>query len=163
MVSVPVRVAPELLVAMMKLTVPFPLPGPALITAIHATLLAASHAHVEAAVTTLLPNPPSDVYEPALGEIDVVQAPAPACVTVNVVAAIVTVPLRDAVPTFGATLKATLPEPDPPPLVTVIQDALLVAAHPQLGVVVTALAPVPPSRPNAWLVGETLYVQPAET
>lgn len=72
-VSVPVRLAPELLVATMNVTVPFPLPGPALMTATQATLLTAAHAQVAAAVTTLLPEPPFDVNDRLAGEIDAVQ------------------------------------------------------------------------------------------
>lgn len=93
-VRVPVRGAPVLLVATMKVIVPFPRPGPALMSAIQATLLAASHAHDEAALTVLLPKPPSEVKVRATGEMDVVQLLAAAWVTVKVAPAIVSVPVR---------------------------------------------------------------------
>jgi hypothetical protein len=61
-----------------------------------------------------------------------VQDDVPACVTVNVRPATVSVPMRWPVPVFGATVKATLPAPLPDaPLVIVIQAALLVAVHAQ--------------------------------
>jgi len=160
-VSVPVRLAPELLVATMNVTVPFPFPGPALSTATQATLLSASHAHVDAAVTTLLPNPPSDVNDPEVGETELAQPAAAPCVTVKVVPAIVSVPVRAAAAVLGATLNATLPEPVPLlPDVMVIQEALLLASHPQSDVVVTVVLPAPPSAANPWVVGEVLNVQP---
>jgi hypothetical protein len=56
----------------------------------------------------------------------------PACVTVSVIPAIVRVPVRGVVDVFAATLNVTPPLPDvfgPPPAVTVIHEALLVAPH----------------------------------
>ena len=157
-VSVPVRDAPVLLVATMNVTVPLPRPGPGLMSATHATLLAASQAQVDTAVTLLLPNPPSDVNDRLDGEIDVVQVDTADCVTVNVVAAIVSVPVRAVDPVLGATVNATLPGPDPlPPDVIEIHEALLLASHGQAGAVVTMLLPLPPVGSNAWLDGEALY------
>ena len=159
-VSVPVRVAAVRLVATMKATVPFPLPGPGLMTAIHATLLAASHSHAEGAVTVVLPNPPSATNHPVVDEIDGLQTLGEVCVTVKIVPAIVNVPVRTVVPVFGATVKATLPEADPDaPEMMVIHSALLLAVHAQFRPAVTVLIPVPPPPPNVWLVGDTLYEQ----
>ena len=156
-VIVPVRFAPEVFVATMKEAVPLPFPGPALMTATHATLLTVVHAHVDAAVTVLLPAPPSDVNDRVEGEIDVVQAPGALCVTVNVVPAIVRLPVRLVVPVFAATLNPTVPEPEPDaPLVSVIQAALLFADHAHPDPAVTVLLPVPPSPANVAVVGDTL-------
>ena len=57
--------------------------------------------------------------------------------TVTVLPAIVSVPLRDDVVVLAATEKLTGPFPEPPPLVIEIQDALLVAVQAQPLVVVT--------------------------
>jgi hypothetical protein len=159
-VSVPVRLTPELLVATMNVAVPVPLPGPGLIIATHATLLTASHGQVDAAVTVLVPEPPSEVNERLVGEIDVVQEPVALCVTVNVFPAMVSVPVRLVVAVLAATRNATVPDADPDaPLVTVSHDVWLAAVQAQPAPVVTALFPVPPSPPKARLVGEMLYVQ----
>jgi hypothetical protein len=56
----------------------------------------------------------------------------PDCVTVSVRPAIVSVPVRGVVEVFAVTLNVTPPLPDvfgPPPAVTVIHGALLVAPH----------------------------------
>lgn len=56
----------------------------------------------------------------------------PAWETVSVSPAIVSVPVRGVVEVFAATLNVTPPLPEefgPPPAVTVIHDALLVAPH----------------------------------
>jgi hypothetical protein len=71
---------------------------------------------------------------------------AAACVTVNVAPAIVSVPVRPVVPVLAATLKPTVPDPDPDaPPVTVIHAALLTALHAQPAPAVTVLLPVPPA------------------
>jgi hypothetical protein len=156
-VSVPVRLSPERFDATINVTVPVPWPGPGLSIAIQAVLLTASHAHVAPAVTVLLPEPPSDVNDRADGEIDIVQLLTAPCVTVKVVPAIVSVPMRGAPPRLAATLKPTLPEPDPlKPDVIVIHAALLLASQPQPADVDTAVLPVPPSSPNAWFIGDVL-------
>ena len=82
---------------------------------------------------------------------------AAACVTVNVVPAIVSDPLRLVVTVFSATLNPALPAPEPDaPLVTVIHGALLLAFQAQPGPAVTGLLPVPPAAVNAAVVGEML-------
>lgn len=144
-------------VATIKVTVPFPFPGPALMTATHATLLSASHRHVGSAVTVLLPEPPSAVNERLVGEIDVVQTTGAACVTAKLVPAIKTVPVRAFGPGLAVTLNTTLPGPEPVlPDVMVIHAALLLAAHGHPPPVVTVLLPVPASPPKPKLVGEML-------
>ena len=72
--KVPVRLAAELFVATMKVTLPLPCPGPSLIIAIQASLLAASHAHPAGVVTVLLPEPPSEVNHRVVGTIEKLQA-----------------------------------------------------------------------------------------
>ena len=68
---------------------------------------------------------------------------------VNVAPATVRVPLRLPVEVFSATVKPTVPEPDPEaPEVIVIHAALLVAFHTQPADVVTVLEPVPPAAAN---------------
>jgi hypothetical protein len=160
-VRLPVRLAPELLVATMKVTVPVPAPGPALISAIQAVLLSAVHEHVGAAVTVLLPEPPLEVNDREVGDIDGAQLLGAACETVKVLPPRFSVPVRVEFPVLGATLKVTLPVPDPLTApVMVIQESLLLASHEHPAVAVTVVLPAPPAASNAWLVGETLYEQP---
>ena len=70
--------------------------------------------------------------------------------TVNVVPAIVIVPLWVLVPVLAAALKAPVPFPVPlAPEVTVSQDVLLLTAvHAQVLPAVTATLPVPPEAPS---------------
>ena len=82
MVSVPVRLAAELFVATMNVALPLPLPGPALMTAIQATLLTASHAQAAPVVTVPLPEPPSEVNHRVVGTIENEHAAGAVCVTV---------------------------------------------------------------------------------
>ena len=85
-----------------------------------------------------------------------------ASVTVNAWPAIVTVPVRDAVPAFAATWTDTLPLPLPEaPAVTVIHAALLTADHVHEVLAVTPTVKVPPAELADWLAGEMLKVQPA--
>jgi hypothetical protein len=156
-VSVPVRVAVDEFVATMKVTVPLPRPGPEWSTATHATLLIASHSHAVLVVTVALPNPPSEVNQPAVDEIDGVQALGVVCVTVKVVPAIVNVPVRNAVPVFGATVNATLPDPEPVvPAIMVIHDVVVLDSQSHPTPALTRLMPVPPPPANVWLVGDAL-------
>ncbi len=69
----------------------------------------------------------------------------------------VTVPVRELVDVFAATLSETLPLPVPDaPEVTAIQDALLDAVHVQPVVPVTPTERAPPPDPADWLAGEML-------
>ena len=80
-----------------------PLPvAPALIVS-HVALLVAVHAQLLAAVTVTVPVIPADVTFADVVEIVEVHG-APACVTVNVFPPIVSVPVRDVVAVFGATV-----------------------------------------------------------
>ena len=95
------------------------------------------------AVTVTVPVVAADdVRLDDVGEIVNVQG-TPACVTVNVWPAMVSVPVRDVVPELAATLYATVPFAVPlAPDVIVIQLALLVAVHVQPVPAVTPTEPV---------------------
>jgi hypothetical protein len=76
-------------------------------------------------------------------------------VTVNVLPAIVMVPVRDDVDVLAATLKATVPLPVPlAPLVIASQAALLVAVQPQVLPAVTAVEKVSPALGDVRVAGE---------
>jgi hypothetical protein len=111
-------------------------------------LLTAVHAHVLPAVTATLPVPPAAPSDWLVGVIEYEQGAA--SVTVNVVPAIVIVPLWALVPVLAAALKATVPLPVPlAPEVTVSQDVLLLTAvHAHAAPAVTATLPVPPAAPS---------------
>ena len=87
-------------------------------------------------------------------------AHAPLWVTVTVCPATVSVPVRDVVAVFAATVYVTLPLPVPlPPAVTVIQLALLVAPQAHAVVVVTVVVRDPAAAATASDVGETVKLQ----
>ena len=80
-----------------------PLPGVIALMLIHVALLVAVHAQKVAAVTVTVPVIPADVTVADAGEIAGAQVAA-ACVTLNVLPPIVSVPVRGVVPVFAATL-----------------------------------------------------------
>jgi hypothetical protein len=83
---------------------------------------------------------------------DGVGASPTACVTVNGCSAMVIVPVL-APCEFGATRNSTVPLPSPlADDAIVIQEALLLAVHPQPWMPVTVTVPVPPRLPNSWFV-----------
>ena len=85
-----------------------------------------------------------------------------AWVTVNVLPATVSVPVRCNAVELGATVKFAVPLPVPlPPLVTVIHAKLLVATHEQFEVVVTVDEPFAPAATTDCEVGEIEKEQPA--
>ena len=152
-VSVPERLAAPVLAATPNDVVPGPVALAPPVMLIHAALLAAVHAQPAPAVTVLLPVPAAAVNVWLLGEIEYAQAPA--CVTLNVVPAIVSVPDRLVVAVLVATLNAVVPGPVPPaPAVMLIHAALLAAVHAQAAPAVTVLPPVPPVAAKESLVGE---------
>ena len=113
-------------------------------TVIQLTLLTTVHVHALVVVTVALPGPPPLVTVNEVGVTEKLQAPP--CDTVKVRPAIVNVPVRPVVAVLAATLKFTVPLPDPlAPDVTVIQVALLTAVHPQPVPAVTFVLPVPPA------------------
>jgi hypothetical protein len=77
---VPVRDDVDVFDAMLKLTVPLPVPLAPPVTVIHAALLVAVQLQVEPAVTAVLPVPPLDAALCDVGEMPKLHAAA--CVTV---------------------------------------------------------------------------------
>jgi uncharacterized protein YhhL (DUF1145 family) len=152
-VTVPVRVVVAVLAATLNVTEPFPDPLAPAVTVIHEALLVAVQLQPLPAVTVIVPEPPVAATDCDVGLIAYVQDAA-ACVTVKVVPATVSVPARDVVAVFAATLNVTEPLPDPlEPAVTVIQLALLVAVHPHPVPAVTEIVPEPPEEANDCEVG----------
>lgn len=140
-VTVPCRSASEL-AATTSCTVPFPVPLAPDEIPIHDALLDAVHAQPAATVTaTDVVAPPA----PALYESGAIEYEHPAdCVTVKVWPAAVMVPEREG-PVFAAAEYRTVPLPLPvAPPVTLSQDALLEADHPQPSAVRTSNDPFPP-------------------
>jgi hypothetical protein len=84
-------------------TEPLPLPVAPALTVIHGALLAAVQAQPLPAVTVTEPVPAADVTLAEAEEIVGAHGVA-ACVTVKVLPAIVSVPVRDMEPVFAATL-----------------------------------------------------------
>ena len=157
-VSVPVRGLVELFVATEYATVPLPVPLPPLVTVIQDALLAPVHAQPEVVVTAVVNDPPPAAAGCAFGEIAKLQIPL--CVTVSVCPAIVSVPVRGLVAVFAATVYAAVPFPVPlPPLVTVIQDALLAPVQAQPLVVDTAVVNDPPAATAVCAFGEIVKLQ----
>jgi hypothetical protein len=83
--------------------VPLPLPLAPLVIVIHDAPLDAVQLHPVATVTATVPVDAVAPTDALVGEIDGVQV-RPACVTANVFAAIVSVPVRALVVGFAATL-----------------------------------------------------------
>ena len=84
-------------------TEPLPLPLAPVVTVIHAALLLAVQLQPVAAVTVIVPVVPEAGGVADVGEIDGAQG-APACVTVNVAPPTVSVPVREALDVFAATV-----------------------------------------------------------
>jgi hypothetical protein len=84
-------------------TEPLPLPLAPVVTEIHAALLVAVQLQPVVAVTVIVPVLPEAAALADVGEIDGAQG-APACVTVNVAPATVSVPVREALDVFAATV-----------------------------------------------------------
>jgi hypothetical protein len=85
------------------LTVPFPLPGEPLVTVIQAALLVAVQLHPVAALTVIVPVPAVDGGLADDGE-TVGEQVAPDWFTVKVTVPTETVPVRDVVDVFAATV-----------------------------------------------------------
>jgi len=102
-----VRVAdlavPVVLPAAVNPTLPEPVPVAPVRMVTHEALLVAVQLHPAPAVTATVPMPPEAGRDWLVGEI-VNEHGAAACVTVNVLAPIVSVPVRGVVPVFAATL-----------------------------------------------------------
>jgi hypothetical protein len=97
---------------------------------IQLAVVVAVQLHPVAALTVKLPVPALDVGLADVGE-TVGEQVAPDWFTVNVMPPTDTVPTRDVVAVFAATVYENVPLPVPvAPAVTVIQASLAVAAHP---------------------------------
>ena len=80
------------------------MPVPPALTVIHVALVVAVQAQPVPAVTVIVPVTAAEVTFADAGEIVGLQGAAACCVTVNVMPPIVSVPVRDAVEVFAATL-----------------------------------------------------------
>ena len=156
-VIVPVRVPPVLFAAAEKPTDPLPVPVAPDVTVSHALLLTAVHVQVAVAVTFTWPDPPPAPVFVLVGLIAYVQfggvggaggagAVARPCWTIGWVRSpMVTVPERGSLP-LDPTRYVTVPLPAPSaPAVTVIQLAVLRAAHLQASWAATVKLDVPVS------------------
>jgi len=124
------------------------------VTVIHVALLTAVQLQPSGAVTLTVPGPPADVSDCDVGAMVKVQG-TPACVTLNVLPPIVSVPVRDSELAFAAALNETEPLPDPDgPAVTVNHVSLLTADHAHPVGAVTVIVPVPPPATTDCDVGE---------
>src|SRR3954464_2303915 len=141
---------------MVRPTVPLPLPLEPELTRIQAAALAALQLQPVAAVTlTVVASPAAGVLRGA-GEMTLVHALVPGCVTVNPWPAIVTSPLRCAAVVFAATDSETVPGPVPlAPPVTEIHPAPLVAVQVQPATAATAALLVPPAAGALQDIGDT--------
>jgi hypothetical protein len=111
-------------------------------------------------VTVLVPVPPEARSDWLTGEM--VYEQVPVWVTVNALPAAVTMPTRVVAVVLAATVKVTVPFPDPDaPPVTAIHVTLLAAVHAHPAAVVTVLVPVPPDATNDPLVGDIDHTQGA--
>lgn len=128
-VIVPFRVNAVLLGATAYWTRPSPSPGDPDVTVIQATFVVADHPQPAVPSTVTEPVPPKPPSEIESGDSVSVHA-TPACVTVTVCPAIVTIPVRAALSGLLATLKDTDPTPMPvAPDAIVIHGTELVAVH----------------------------------
>ena len=101
-VNVPVLDAVVVFAATPYVTVPLPVPLAPAVTANQAVLVVAVHEQPDVVVTVRVPVPPAGA---AFAEVGVtVKAQGAACVIVTVWPATVSVPVREVVPVFAATL-----------------------------------------------------------
>ena len=155
-VSVPVRAEEDPFAATLIATVPSPAPLAPPVMVSHGAWLAAVHAQPPPVSTVAEIGPPPAATDSVADDNVNVHvgpgAPAAVCDSVYICPAISTVPDRSR-PVFGATSIATLPLPVPDaPMLTVIQDALLVAVQEHDGPAVTRIVRLPPVASIASLV-----------
>jgi hypothetical protein len=156
-VSVPVRGDVLVFAVRRYRTVPLPDPLAPLAIVIQDPERVAVHEHPLLTVTATLPFPLDDLKSWLVGV--TAYAHAPFCVTSKVAFPTVSVAVRAADVVFSATLKFTVPFPDPePPPVTLSQLAELVADHAQVLPAVTATLPVAAVASTVVVVGESEYV-----
>ncbi len=158
-VTIALRAAAVVFAATLKLTVPLAEPLAPPVTVTQLAPLVAVHAQPDVVVTAAVPVPAAAPNARLVGEMLNVQ-PAPACVTVKLRPAMVSVADRLVVAVLAATLNVTVPlvEPLDPP-VTVTQLAPLVAVQGQPVIAVTATLPDPPAPAKACVDVEMPNVQ----
>jgi hypothetical protein len=128
-VIVPLRAGPTF-AAVDTDTVALPLPDAALVSVIHAALLAAVHEHQLPIASVVVVAPPSALTVCAAGEMAAAHDAA-SWETVTVCPAIVPEPVR-AGPLLAAAVRVTVPDPVPDdPLETLSHGSLVDAAHEQ--------------------------------
>ena len=156
----PVRADVSVFAAMEKATVPLPLPLPPDVMVSQASLLVAVQLQPVAVVTLALLELAAAAGFSVVGDtVNVQGGGAPACVTVTVWPAIVSVPVRGDVAVFAAIENATVPLPLPlAPDVMVSQASLLVAVQLQPAAVVTLLLLELAAAPGVSVVGDTVNV-----
>src|SRR5439155_1214563 len=158
-VIVPLRDVVDVFAAAVNETDPLPVPLAPAVIVIHVSVVVAVHEHPAGDVTVSVPEPPPTATACDAGDSVEVHG-TPACVTVKVLPATVSVPVRDVPAVFAATLNVTLPLPEPDaPVVTVIHASLLTAVHAHPVGAVTVVLPVPPPATTDWLAGEIVSVQ----
>jgi hypothetical protein len=136
-----------------------PFPGEPLVIVIHAALLVAVQLHPVAALTVIVPVPAVDGGLADVGE-TVGEQVTPDWFTVNVLPPIDTVPVREVVAVFAATVYEKVPLPVPvAPAVIVIQASLLVADQPHPADALTVTMLEPPDAAVVVDVGESADTQ----
>ena len=139
-----------------------PEPLPAFVTVSHDAELVAVHEHAPAALTVTEPDEGSAAEETELGEIEMSHVPA--WLTVTVLPAIVSVPVRGAVAVLAATWNVTPASPvlfGPAPDVIVIHETLLTEVHTHAVGIWTETMPVPPAASSDSVVGVAIAVHDA--
>jgi hypothetical protein len=154
---VPVRVLPVVFAVTLKVAQPDPVSS--VFVVIQDAVVVVAHEQEEVVVTNVLLALAVTGIVRAVGFSVKVQV-VPNWVMVNVLPAIVSVPVRSDDVLVGSTANLTEPLPvSLDPDVILAHDTLLVAVQLQVSVVVTTVDPVPPLRPTAKLVGEIENVQ----
>ena len=115
----PIRDIPVVFVASSTSTVPFPLPDAPLGNIIHDTVDDALQVHPWGAVTLIVCVPPATFR--LTGDTMTLQI-APAWVTCTALSAMVSVADRGEDEGLAATVRPTMPAPDPPPVLNVIHE-----------------------------------------
>ena len=137
------------------MTVPLPLPGEPLVIAIHAALLLAVQLHRVTAETVIVPVPAVDGRLAEDGE-TVGEQVAPNCFTLKVFPPTDTVPVRNVVAVFAATVYENVPFPVPVlPAVTAIHASSLIAVHPHPAAALTVTTLEAPEAAAVVDVGES--------
>ena len=166
MLREPTRPAVAVFAATLKPSDPFPLPLAGVVSVIQLTVLLAVHGHPALVVMPTVPVPPAAGIDVDNGCREVVHetgggaVPAAACEIVIAAPPAVMVPVRSA-PVLTATVKLTLPLPDPNRGDAAIHPTLLVTVHAHPGSAAMVIVPVPPDAGNWFPVTVTAGSQGA--